>query len=79
MAGNTGDNVEVIEVIEEVMDNGMAVALIVGGVILGGVLLYGYQEWRRMQAQQGTAPRLSFVPDPADDRPEVVEATPDWS
>lgn len=55
MAGNEPE-IDFIEVIEPVLDNGMAITVFVGGVIIGLIALYAWLEYQKREPSM--RPRL---------------------
>lgn len=80
MAKTTDDEDDFIEVITPILDQPMFLLALAGGVVLGVIVLYGWQAYQKDQALRleaairGASQRL----DPTDDRAEEVPATPVW-
>lgn len=72
-ANSNDDEPEVIEVIEEVLNNQMALAFLVGGAIIGAILLYAFNEYQKNTA--GTV-RIKLPTAPDINRYEAAPEVP---
>lgn len=72
MTESKGPDIDFIEVIEPVLDNGMAVIVLVGGFVLGLIAFYAWLEWQRQEPSM--RPRLVAMDDD-DEEDDTVYAT----
>lgn len=73
------DDFEIVEVIEEVLDNQTFMLAVAGGIVVGAILLYAWQEYQKGRIAS-LAPRSAPMPiDTDDDRPEAVAPVMDFT
>lgn len=81
MADTKVPDVQTVEIVEEVLDNGMFLVAVAGGVVLGAILLYAFMEYQRNQTRRPNLRSIKELmqPDPEDDRPDEVSGVPGYA